>query len=39
MSEYLFGPGSSDVRCLALSPECMGWIPYLLWQATSRFGS
>lgn len=26
---FLFGPAGSEIACLALTPECMGWIPYL----------
>lgn len=26
---YLFGPGPDEVTCMALTPECMGLIPYL----------
>ena len=32
--KFLFGAGSSGVSCMALTPECMGWIPYL----AHRFG-
>ncbi|OAV76915.1 hypothetical protein AYO52_17065 [Dietzia sp. 111N12-1] len=31
---FLFGPGPDEPACLALTPECMGLIPYL----ASRFG-
>ena len=31
---YLFGPGPGEAACLALTPQCMGLIPYL----ASRFG-
>ena len=26
---FLFGPGPDEVSCLALTPECMGLLPYL----------
>lgn len=26
---FLFGPGPGEMACMALTPECMGWIPYL----------
>lgn len=32
--DYLFGPGPGEVACQALTPECMGLLPYL----ASRFG-
>ncbi len=31
---FLLGPSGSEAACLALTPECMGWIPYL----AHRFG-
>lgn len=31
---YLFGPGPGEASCLALTPECMGLLPYL----AARFG-
>lgn len=31
---YLFGPGPGEVTCMALTPGCMGLIPYLI--ATSQ---
>lgn len=31
---YLLGPGPDEAACLALTPECMGLIPYL----AVRFG-
>ncbi len=31
---YLFGPGPDEKMCLALTPECMGLLPYL----AARFG-
>lgn len=31
---YLFGPGPDEVTCMALTPECMGLIPFL----AARFG-
>lgn len=26
---FLFGPGPGEAACMAISPECMGLIPYL----------
>lgn len=26
---YLFGPGPGEPMCLALTPECMGLLPFL----------
>lgn len=31
---YLLGPGPDEPMCLALTPECMGLLPFL----SSRFG-
>ena len=31
---FLFGPGEGEMACMALTPGCMGWIPYL----ASRLG-
>ena len=31
---YLFGPGPGEITCMALTPGCMGLIPYLI--ATSQ---
>lgn len=31
---YLFGPGPGEVTCMAITPGCMGLIPYLI--ATSQ---
>ena len=27
---FLFGPGPGEAACMAYSPQCMGWIPFLL---------
>ena len=29
---YLFGPGPGEIRCMAITPGCMGLIPYLMTQ-------
>lgn len=34
---FLFGPGPSEAACMAISPECMGLLPYLA--ARLRLGS
>lgn len=34
---YLFGPGPDEIRCMALTPGCMGLIPY--WASRLGFGS
>ena len=34
---YLFGPGPDEPMCLALTPECMGLLPFLASQFS--FGS
>lgn len=31
---FLFGPGPDETACMALTPGCMGLIPYLM----SQFG-
>lgn len=31
---FIFGPGPGEAMCMALTPECMGWLPYL----AARFG-
>ena len=31
---YLFGPGPGEITCMAITPGCMGLIPYLI--ATSQ---
>lgn len=32
---FLFGPGPGEIACMALTPECMGWIPFLAARVTS----
>lgn len=34
---FLLGPGPDEATCMALTPECMGWLPYLA--ATLGLGS
>lgn len=31
---FLFGPGPDEMTCMAMTPECMGLIPYWM----GRFG-